>query len=138
MGACRRCSGHPPAPALADHAGPLAAQYHFDEKITNDAGDSTPDSSGHAFGAFTTRIAALAESPTLKRASWLNGSSSSAASGRTITKYEWDFNADGVYDAQCGADAPAVSRPFSKSGAVKVALRVTDTAGARSPMSDWS
>ena len=41
-----------PAPALADHAGPLAGQWHLDATTPlGGSGESTPDSSGHVLDA---------------------------------------------------------------------------------------
>lgn len=42
-----------PAAAMADHAGPLAAQYHLDSKSTTATEDITPDSSGHGLDLTT-------------------------------------------------------------------------------------
>jgi PKD repeat protein/flagellar hook assembly protein FlgD len=46
----------------------------------------------------------------------------------TITKYEWDFNGDGVYDSSSPTSA-AVSFRYESPGTFVVAFRVTDNAG---------
>jgi hypothetical protein len=43
-----------------------------------------------------------------------------------IVKHEWDFNADGRYDAQ----GRVVTRTFTRAGRKSVSLRVTDSRGA--------
>lgn len=48
--------------------------------------------------------------------------------GGTITKYEWDFNADGVYDYSSATSA-STSYTYNSPGVFTVAFRVTDNAG---------
>lgn len=49
----------------------------------------------------------------------------------TITRYEWDFNNDGVYEIR-SSTVPRAGAPFSTPGIKTVRLRVTDDDGARS------
>jgi hypothetical protein len=62
----------------------------------------------------------------------LDARASAAAAGRRIVRYEWDFDGDGDWDATCDGNAPGVARPYARAGRYPVALRVTDSAGARS------
>ena len=55
----------------------------------------------------------------------LDGSGSSASTGSSIVKYEWDFESDGRIDAE-GA---RTSSTFPKKGRYTVTLRVTDSIG---------
>ncbi len=54
-----------------------------------------------------------------------DGSGSSASTGSSISKYEWDFESDGRIDAE-GA---RTSFTFTKKGRYTVTLRVTDSIG---------
>ena len=83
---------------------------------------------GGAVGSPTASFTS-AKSPTLKRATWMNGAGSTAVEGRAISKYAWDFNGDGRIDANCDGEAPAVSHPFTKAGTYDVTLTVTDSTG---------
>lgn len=49
----------------------------------------------------------------------------------TITKYEWDFNGDGIYDA-ASATSPSASSTYNAPGTYTVAFRVTNSAGLSS------
>jgi PKD repeat protein/flagellar hook assembly protein FlgD len=49
-------------------------------------------------------------------------------SGRTITKYEWDFNGDGTFDTSSTTSAGATFT-YSSPGVFAAAFRVTDSAG---------
>ncbi len=52
---------------------------------------------------------------------------STVADGK-IVKYEWDFNADNIFEIS--TDKPTVQHTFTQIGEVKVTLRVTDDKGA--------
>lgn len=52
-----------------------------------------------------------------------------AASGRTITKFEWDFDGDGTFDSSATTSASA-SFTYNSPGTFTVFFRVTDSAGA--------
>ncbi len=52
---------------------------------------------------------------------------SQVADGK-IVKYEWDFNADNIFEIS--TDRPTVQHTFTEIGEVKVTLRVTDDKGA--------
>lgn len=54
-----------------------------------------------------------------------NGYCSSASAGSSISKYEWDFNNDGIYDAE----GQIVSHTYNKKGTYTVVLRATDSLG---------
>lgn len=54
-----------------------------------------------------------------------NGGSSYASTGSSLTKYQWDFNNDGTYDAE-GA---TTSYTYSTKGVYIVTLKVTDSIG---------
>jgi YD repeat-containing protein len=58
-----------------------------------------------------------------------NGSTSTAAGGATIAKYEWDLDGNGSYETDTGTTATA-TRSYTASGNVTVGLRVTDSNGA--------
>jgi YD repeat-containing protein len=47
----------------------------------------------------------------------------------TITKYEWDFDGNGTFEVN-NAGNPLIAHKFPTAGVFKVALRVTDNAGA--------
>jgi hypothetical protein len=73
---------------------------------------------------------AFAKSKAVRSATWLSAAGTQTPSGAAITKYEWDFNLDGKFEADCGGPAlSAVSRVFRKPGTKTVALRVTDALG---------
>lgn len=57
----------------------------------------------------------------------LDASASFAPGG--ITKYEWDFNADGTYDQDTGT-TPTVQTTYSTGGMQQAVVRVTATGGA--------
>jgi len=63
----------------------------------------------------------------------LDARASSSTSGGRITRYEWDFNGDGQYEASL-EDATLIHL-FEESGSFTVTLRVTDTAGAQTTLS---
>ena len=48
--------------------------------------------------------------------------------GRTITRYEWDFNGDGTFDFSSASSA-STSFTYTSPGTFTAALRVTDSAG---------
>jgi len=50
------------------------------------------------------------------------------ASGRSIAKYEWDFNSDGIFDWS-SASGPTVTYKYNTGGAYLATLRVTDNLG---------
>lgn len=54
-----------------------------------------------------------------------NGGNSYASTGSSLTKYQWDFNNDGVYDAE-GA---TTSHTYTTKGTYTVTLKVTDSLG---------
>ncbi|GAI46485.1 unnamed protein product, partial [marine sediment metagenome] len=54
-----------------------------------------------------------------------DGSGSSASSGSSISKYEWDFESDGIVDTE----GTRTSFIFTKKGQYTVTLRVTDSIG---------
>jgi hypothetical protein len=54
-----------------------------------------------------------------------NGASSTASTGSSITKYQWDFESDGVWDME-GA---TTSNTYNKKGTYRVSLKVTDSLG---------
>jgi len=54
-----------------------------------------------------------------------NGGSSYASTGSSLTKYQWDFNNDGTYDAE-GA---TTSHTYTTKGVYTVTLKVTDSLG---------
>ena len=91
------------------------------------AGGSQPPPPGPPVASFIS-----GKSPTVKGALWLSGKDSKADAGGVISRYQWDFNGDGTYDADCPGNAPAVSHPFSRAGTYTVGLRVTDSLGAAS------
>ena len=47
----------------------------------------------------------------------------------TIAKYEWDFDGNGTFETSGGTN-PLIAHKFPAAGVFKVALRVTDNAGA--------
>jgi PKD repeat protein len=53
------------------------------------------------------------------------------SSGRTIAKYEWDFNGDGVFDYS-SATTPSTSFQYTSPGVFTAAFRVTDSTGVTS------
>jgi len=57
-----------------------------------------------------------------------NGSASADPDG-TVSKYEWDLDANGTYETSTGTTATA-SNAFTTSGNRTIGLRVTDNAGA--------
>jgi YD repeat-containing protein len=57
-----------------------------------------------------------------------NGAASADPDG-TVTKYEWDLDANGTYETGTGTTATA-SKAFATSGNRTIGLRVTDNAGA--------
>lgn len=52
-----------------------------------------------------------------------------ASAGRTITKYEWDFDGDGTFDVS-SASSGGASFTYTTPGVFTVAFRVTDNTGA--------
>ena len=56
------------------------------------------------------------------------GSSSDPDPGDSVVRYEWDFDADGVFELDAGGQA-AVEHTFQEPGSVDVTLRVTDLGG---------
>jgi len=60
----------------------------------------------------------------------LDASGSTTTEG-TITKYEWDFNGDGVYDQDTGTTA-TVDHLFNSGGDIDLTVRVTNSFGASS------
>ena len=54
-----------------------------------------------------------------------NAANSTAANGATITKYEWDFTNDGVFDS----NGSTASYSFSNDGTFANVLKVTDSKG---------
>lgn len=54
-----------------------------------------------------------------------DGSASTASDGSSIVKYEWDFESDGVIDAE----SAKTSYTYSQKGVYTVTLRVTDSLG---------
>jgi Concanavalin A-like lectin/glucanases superfamily/PKD domain len=57
-----------------------------------------------------------------------NASASSDPDG-TVTKYEWDLDANGTYETSTGT-TPTANKAFATSGNRTIGLRVTDNAGA--------
>jgi PKD repeat protein len=51
-----------------------------------------------------------------------------ASTGRTITKYEWDFNGDGTFD-YTSATTPSTSFTYTSPGTYTTVFRVTDSNG---------
>ena len=72
------------------------------------------------------------KSRSLRRATWMSALDSTTDPSLKVSKYQWDFTGDGRFDATCGDEAPAVSRPFRRAGNYPVTLQVTDTAGQQS------
>ncbi len=62
-----------------------------------------------------------------------DASSSLAPDGSEIMIYEWDFDGDGLFDAQ--VERPIVSHQYQQSGRVSVTLRVTTRGGTTSTVS---
>ena len=54
-----------------------------------------------------------------------DGSSSTASSGSSLVKYQWDFENDGVYDVE----GETASFTYTKKGQYTVVLKVTDNLG---------
>jgi len=68
-----------------------------------------------------------------------DATASTATAGRSITSYEWDFNANGSYgdpDDATGT-SPTTSRTFLLAQDLKVGLRVTDSQGATGVFTRW-
>jgi PKD repeat protein len=61
----------------------------------------------------------------------LDASGSEAGSGETITSYQWDFDGDGSYELDSGADA-AVTHVYTTAGTLLPGVLVTQTGGAQS------
>lgn len=59
-----------------------------------------------------------------------DASSSLVPADSSISMYEWDFDGDGLFDAQVGR--PVVSHAYQQSGLAKVTLRVTTIGGTTS------
>ena len=76
-----------------------------------------------------------ASSPTVRRAVWLNGASSTAAPGRSIVSYAWDLTSDGRFDYVAGGRTPAISTTVRNPGRYTATLAVTDSAGQRDTFS---
>ena len=72
---------------------------------------------------------ASAVNTTLKGTIRLNGALTNPPPGVSITKFSWDFNADGKTDADCGADAPVATTKFTKTGTYPVVLKTLDSLG---------
>lgn len=62
---------------------------------------------------------------------FVNFSASASDSDGYITRYEWDFEGDGVYDLDTGS-VPSASNNYSTPGSYKAKVRVTDNGGAAS------
>jgi hypothetical protein len=58
----------------------------------------------------------------------LNASATSDPGGNPITKYEWDFDLDDVYEVSSGSN-PILNRTFTRVHSGTVALKVTDSEG---------
>jgi PKD repeat protein len=78
----------------------------------------------------TAELTATPDSGDLELAVTLDGSASSAGGdpGDSITKYEWDFEGDAIYD-DWGTDTSAL-HSYTTAGSYTAVLRVTDSFGA--------
>jgi PKD repeat protein len=63
---------------------------------------------------------------------WFGGAGSSAGTGHTVARYEWDFDGDKKPDLVCGGDAPAAIHTYLTNGDYNATLTVVDTDGSSS------
>ena len=84
-----------------------------------------------AFAAAPAPTASFTASPTTIEAGQtvsFDASASSAPSGSTITRYEWDLDGNGSFETDTGS-TPTTSKTYPDAGTVAVGLRVTDNQG---------
>jgi len=108
------------------HAFALAKTYNVTLTVTNDKGLSNVASKGISIGAGLLPTSAFVVSPTnpvVGQDVFVNGGSSLAGPGHTITSYQWDFG-DG--NKKSGVTA---AHDYGASGTFSVTLTVTDEAG---------
>jgi len=117
----------------ATHAYGVAGSFNVTLTVTDDRGGSASSASqAVAVSANTLPSASFVTSPSSVKAGspvLFNAALSTAAPGREIVGYEWDFG-DGTPHG--GGQTP--SHTYSKAGSYTVVLTVTDSAGQHSSM----
>jgi PKD repeat protein len=108
------------------HAFALAKTYNVTLTVTNDRGLSSTVSKGISIGAGALPSASFVVSPTnpvVGQDVFVNGASTLAGVGHTITSFQWDFG-DG--SKKTGVTA---AHDYGASGTFTITLTVTDEAG---------
>jgi PKD repeat protein len=116
--------------SIATHAYSTAGAYNVVLSVADDTGQKATKSStvtvtgGGGSGGSATVAAFVASptSPVVGQVVFFNGSSSSASTGHTLTKYAWDFG-DGT---SFTGTAATTNHTFTNAGAFVVSLVVTD------------
>jgi PKD repeat protein len=110
------------------HSFDLPGEYSVTLTVTDDRGQSTTSApQSVAVGANTAPVANFTYSPQAPKVNtsvFFNGSSSTAALGRQIVAWDWNFG-DGSSDDH----GRNVAHTFTKTGTYTVTLIVTDSAG---------
>jgi PKD repeat protein len=105
--------------------------YEYRVSATTDVpSTATSEPSAVVIGAAAASLAAhLTISPdrgALPLEVLLDASASVADGGQAITSYEWDFEGDGVYDLDSGAD-PSVTHIYAEGGTLFPTVQITQT-----------
>ena len=120
---------------LVSHVFTAAGTYNVTLSVLDDAGQKTTTSQavsvssggggGGGGGATTASFVASPTAPVVGQVVFFNASGSSAATGRTLTTYAWDFG-DGT---SFSGTTASTNHTFTTAGTFTVALVVTDDTG---------
>jgi PKD repeat protein len=120
--------------SIASHTFATTGAYNVVLSIADDTGQKTTKSTtvtvtagggGTGGSATTAGFFASPSAPVTGQVVFFNASSSTAATGRTLTKYAWDFG-DGAFFTGSTAQA---THTFANAGSFTVFLTVTDDSG---------
>ena len=118
--------------SLVTHAFTLAGTYNVTLTVTDDSGQKTTTSqsvaiaaggSGGGGGATSASFISSPGSPVVGQVVFFNASASTAATGKTITTYSWNFGDGTKFDSTTSS----TSHTFTTPGTFTVSLVVTDS-----------
>jgi len=98
-------------------------------RVTNNAGQMDYDASHTIYvGPLTVFATASPSTGNAPLNVTLNGYVRGLGPGRSIVKYEWDFEGDGIFDWN-NASSPNTTKNYTRGGTYAAVLRVTDNLG---------
>jgi len=95
--------------------------------VTDSLGDSAVDQTS-VFVCYCTPVAIAGEDVKIESGSIVQFSGAATDKDGTITKYEWDFDGDGVYEWS-SSDNGRTTNIYNREGMYKATLKVTDNEG---------